>query len=319
MFVSTWNFLNVFLFVLIQVKAAQSCEITFRTFGDSHADIPTIEALKNIPDHLKHHFRTYSYSRHSRLMFSVARDGINMTELLKTPKSIFLRPWSPQERKIKLFNLTIPSVIAGHWAAPSAISQKDILYFVSGEIDARHKIGDVIKRGLLRIENLESFINEMVDRYIARIKEAVEEVPTKTVWLSGLHAQPLVTENINGWSAITGSWEERQLNIKLINQRLKFHCEKEGFVFMDFSEGYSNPNGDLNMEMTDGIHHLNLWTEKTKNEFAAKFVEHFERVCGQEKSSPSVQNVQATFEIDQSANVVPFEYEIDERPYLVFD
>lgn len=175
----------------------------------------------------------------------------------------------------------------------------------------------MIARGLLRIENLEASINDLVDRYIARIKEAVQETPTKTVWISGLHAQPLVTENSNGWSPITGSWEQRQLCANLINQRLKMNCEKEGYLFMDFSEGYSNPAGDLDMTMTDGNHHLNLWTEKTKNEFAAKFVEHFERVCG-EQSSTSVQSVQETFEYDES-NILPIEYENDERPYLVFD
>ena len=314
MSMSTWNFLQVFIFILIQVSAAQNCKITFRTFGDSHADIPTIEALKNIPDHLKHRFQTYSYSRPGRLMFTVARDGINITELLKTPRTRILRPWSPQERKIKLFNLTIPCVITtGHWVAPSAISEKDILYFIFGEIDARHKIGDVIKRGLLRIENLESSINDMVDRYVAKIKIAVEQVPAKTVWIGGLFAQPLFAES----TLITGSWEQRQLCVNLINQRLKMHCEKEGYLFMDFSEGYSNPGGDLDMTMTDGNHHLNLWTEKTKNEFAAKFVEHFERVCG-EQSSNSVQSVQETFEYDES-NILPIEYENDERPYLVFD
>ena len=135
MFMSTWNFLQVFLFVLIQASVAQNCDITFRSFGDSHADIATIEALKNIPDHLKRHFRTFSYAKHGRLMFSVARDGINMSEVLKGPRNVFLRPWPSQERRRILFNLTIPSVVSGHYAAPSATSQKDVLYFIFGEID----------------------------------------------------------------------------------------------------------------------------------------------------------------------------------------
>ena len=84
------------------------------------------------------------------------------------------------------------------------------------------------------------------------------------------------------------------------------HCENEGFVFMEFSEGYSNPNGDLNMRMTDGNHHLNLWTEKTKNEFAEKFVAHYEKVCGEgASSSSSTQNIQEVNEIDQFDSILP--------------
>ena len=274
----TWNFLHFLFFSIVQTGANFSCEIIFRTFGDSHAHIPTIEALKNIPNHLKQYFRAYSYSTPAKLMFSIARDGINITELLRKPQKVILRPWRKDIREQIKFNLTIPSVI---WPYPDLsapnISEKDILYFIFGEIDARHKIGNVVQRGILPIENLESSINDMVDRYIVRIKNAVEQIPAKTVWIGGLFPQPLFNERTH----ITGSWEQRQLCANLINQRLKMNSLKEGYLFMDFSKGYSNSEGDLDMTMTDGLHHLNLWTEKTKDEFAAKFVEHFERVCGQ--------------------------------------
>lgn len=279
-----WN-LKVFVFlIIIKIRlhvSASNCLITLRTFGDSHSETPLIEAFKNIPNHLKHHFKGFTYSGSGKLMFSMARDGINITELLKTPKMAYLRPWAPHERRYPKFNLKVPGVVLTRevGSAP-AISERDILYFDVGEVDARQMLGLRIQKGLLRIENVESEINGIVDRYVARIKSAVEEVPAKTVWIGGLFAQPLVNENIIGASPITGSWSQRQLHVELINKRLKMHSEKEGFVFMDFSEGYSNPGGDLNMTMSDGNHHLNVWTEKTKNEFAAKFVEQFERFCG---------------------------------------
>lgn len=64
--------------------------------------------------------------------------------------------------------------------APSATSQKDIFYFIFAKIDACHKLDDMIARDLLCIENLETSINDLVDRYIAIIKKPVEELPTKT-------------------------------------------------------------------------------------------------------------------------------------------
>lgn len=282
---NVWNLRLVIFLIIFKIRlyvSASNCLITLRTFGDSHSETPLIEAFKNIPNHLKHHFKGFTYSRSGKLMFSMARDGINITELLKTPKMAYLRPWEPHERRNIKFNLKIPGVVLTRevGSAP-AISDRDILYFDVGEVDARHMLGLRIHKGLLRIKNVESEINGIVDRYIVRIKSAVEEVPAKTVWIGGLFAQPLVNENIIGASPITGSWSQRQLHVELINKRLKMHCEKEGFVFMDFSEGYSNPGGDLNMTMSDGNHHLNFWTEKTKNEFAARFVEHFERFCGQ--------------------------------------
>ena len=318
MFMNTWSFLQIFIFILIQLNAAQRCEVIFRSFGDSHADTPVLEGMKNIPAHLKHHFRAYSYAHYGKLMFSVARDGLNINAAMRYPKNVFIRPWGMHERRRILFNLKVPGVAASNnaYSVPK-VSEKDVLYFIFGEIDARHKLGEVTQRGLMPNDKLESTINDLVDRYMARIKIAVAQVPAETVWIGGMHPQPLITENTNGWSPITGSWEQRQLYAQLINKRLKMQCEKEGYVFMDFSEGYSNPGGDLDMTMTDGNHHLNLWTEKTKNEFAARFVEHFERVCGQQ-STASIQSVQETFEIDESS-FLPIEYENDERPYLLFD
>ena len=87
----------------------------------------------------------------------------------------------------------------------------------------------MIERGILRVENLESSINDMVDRYIASIKGAIGQVPTKTVWIGGLHPQPVFTENINGWSPVTGSWEQRQLNSNLINKKAQ-NAVREGRI-----------------------------------------------------------------------------------------
>ena len=84
-----WN-LKVFVFLIIfKIRlhvSVSNCLITLRTFGDSHSETPLIEAFKNIPNHLKHHFKGFTYSGSGKLIFSMARDRINITELLKTPK-----------------------------------------------------------------------------------------------------------------------------------------------------------------------------------------------------------------------------------------
>ena len=284
------QFLRVLFFLLIHLRfsLSQRCEVVFRAFGNSHADTPALEALKNIPVNLKQNFKAYSYAQYGKLMYSMARDGFNITELLKSPKSVHFDLWQRNdlaiiERRIKT-KLIIPAV-AYHRNAVShpLITEKDVLYFVSGEIDARHKIGEIVEKGLLKLEDVESSINDMVDRYIEKVKEAVEQVPAKTVWIGGLFPQPLISANNHWWSPTTGTWEQRQQRIDWINQRLKMHCEKEGYLFMDFSEGYTNPRGDLDMKMTDGNHHLLYWTEKTKNEYATRLVEHYNRVCGHQQ------------------------------------
>ena len=103
----------------------------------------------------------------------------------------------------------------------------------------------------------------MVDRYIEKLK-AVEQVPAKTVWIGRIIPAAINPANNHWWSLTTGTWEQRQQRVDWINQRLKMHCEKEGYLFMDFSEGYTNPRGDLDMKMTDGNHHLLYWTEKQR-------------------------------------------------------
>lgn len=255
------------------------CQVVLRSFGDSHADIVQVEVLKNIPDEEKKFFKAYSYSNHGKLMNSIGRDGLNIFNLLSNPKTVTIRPWNQNERKKKLFDLIIPGVIWGvneNSIAPT-VTDKDILYFVFGEIDARIALNDIMTRH--RRTDLFNEINRLVDNYWNSIQRAVYQIPAKTVWIGGLHPQPKMVENTNNWSGISGTFEKRWLHTLLINRKLKMYCEKYGYFFIDFTDGYSMPDGDLDMKMTDGNHHLNFWTEKTKNEIAQQLIAHRNKVC----------------------------------------
>lgn len=258
-------------------KSSKSeCKIVFRSFGDSHADIGQIEVLKNIPDDQKRFFEAYSYSDHEKSMNSVGKDGLDIQNLLKYPKSIKIQPWG-SERKNFYFNLKIPGVCSANYENSSPVTEKDILHFVFGELDARTKIAEMMINE--RRSDIFREINRLVDAYWASILKAIDQVPAKTVWISGLKPQPKRTENTNGVSLITGEFLTRWIYSLLINRKLKMYCEQYNYVFIDFIDGYSTPDGDLDMTMTDGNHNLNLWTENTKNEVAQKLIAHRNKVC----------------------------------------
>lgn len=248
-----------------------------RCFGDSHARIVQIEALKNIPGELKHHFEAYSYSISAKLMYSVGRDGLNITELLKKPHRASIDPISYDRLKYK-FNLTVPGYTSQFLTEAPEISEKDILYFVWGEIDVRHKIAEVMDKA--GRTNLYEEINNVVDKYIYAIETAIEKIPAKTIWISGLHPQP----KISNTNLITGTFERRWLHVLLVNRRLRKHCDQKGYTFIDFIDGYSLPDGDLDMSMSDGFHHLNFWTEETKNILKEKFLDHLNKHCHSSQS-----------------------------------
>ena len=209
-------------------------------------------------------------------MNSIGRDGLNILHWLKYPKTSKIRPWGP-ERKNVFFNLVIPGVHSAQNEYSPPITDKDILHFVFGEVDARTKLAEIMKRE--GRSDIFREINRLVDTYWISILKAVDQVPAKTVWISGLHPQPKINENTNGASPITGEFEQRWLYVLLINRKLKMYCDQHNFFFIDFIDGYSLPDGDLDMTMTDGNHHLNFWTEKTKNEVAQQFILHRKKVC----------------------------------------
>ena len=111
----------------------QSCDITFRSIGDSHAEIAQVEELKNISVEYKQFFKAFSYSIHGRLMFSLGRDGLDFLSFHNSSNVISIKPWGP-ERKLELFNLTIDGYATGKKALSTPFNVKDVLYFVFGEI-----------------------------------------------------------------------------------------------------------------------------------------------------------------------------------------
>ena len=248
------------------------CRIVLRAFGDSHADIVQIEALKNVPLKFMDNFKSFSYSAHGKLMYSIGRDGIELDGLLRNPKQVSIRPWTPFERRRVLFNLLIPGFVIGKRTNAPPITEKDVFYFVFGEIDARHKLADMMFRE--KRTNIFEEINNLVDKYMNAVKKAVSKYPIKTVLIGGLHPQSIETENTNGWSPITGSYERRSVHTLLINRKLKNISKKLGYHFIDFTEGYSLPDGSLNMTLSDGNHHLIIWPEDTKYELAELVIAH---------------------------------------------
>lgn len=269
----------ILVFIVLTGILSEECKIVLRIFGDSHADNAQMEILKNLPADQKEYFSAYTYSQHGRLMYSVGRDGLRLRELFKVPRIARIHPWKKHERKNRLFNLTIDGVaLPQHAQGVPEVNEKDIIYFIYGEIDARHKINEQMM-GKHNRSNLFEEVNRIVDNYLRAVVRAIEEIPAKTVWIGGLHPQPKEVEGTNNWSLTTGSFERRWIITLLINRRLKKFCDENGYFFNDLTEGYATPEGDLDMTMTDGNHHVLIWTDETKNIIAKQLLAHRNKFC----------------------------------------
>lgn len=136
------------------------------------------------------------------------------------------------------------------------INNGDIIIFCLGEVDCRCHIHKHITQDI----TYEQIINIIVEKYF----EAID----LNVKISGLKLRNICIYNVvppvekdntpeNKDFPFLGTDEERKKYTLYFNKKIKEFCEKYNYIFFDVYHKYTNENGFLSKELSDGLVHIN--------------------------------------------------------------
>lgn len=187
---------------------------------------------------------------------------------------------------LKTAKQKIPFVI--HWMGPmtmhrvgrdgmNAINIKsmgilpqDIVVFVFGEIDVRCHIE---KQSVLQNRPWEEIVDELSCRYIQTILENQKQQGSHQCVVCAV--VPPTDRAFNKNFPFYGSLETRVAITQTLNRKLHDLCMQNGLILLDLYAGFHTENGDLKMELSDGVHISHRVNTGIKNRLIEliKFVE----------------------------------------------
>jgi hypothetical protein len=136
------------------------------------------------------------------------------------------------------------------------IKNDDTLIFCFGEIDCRCHIHKYITDDI----SYDKIIKDIVDNYIISIKNFVKicNVSLKNICIYNI-VPPIHKEFISENSSFPflGNDEERLEYTLYFNNLIKHMCIENNYIYFDVYDNYSNIDGFLNHELSDGIVHIN--------------------------------------------------------------
>lgn len=141
------------------------------------------------------------------------------------------------------------------------IRENDAVIFSFGEIDCRTHI----HRFVTPEKTAEDVMNDLVDRYIARIEEIRKEMPTLDIGIYNIVPpvhKDLVSENPE--YPYRGSDEERLSYVTFMNKRLYQECIAHNFFFVNIYVSVADEYGFLRKEISDGHVHIQSGKELQK-------------------------------------------------------
>lgn len=148
------------------------------------------------------------------------------------------------------------------------IKDGDSIIFCLGEIDCRCHI----HKHITEEASYQSIIDFVVDKYFESIKVNVDTsgISFKNVCVYNV-VPPIEKDKTpeDPQRPFLGSDEERKSYVIYFNKRLKENCDKYGYVFFDVYDNYTDENGFLIKELSDGNVHL-----KDKSHVGKFIVEH---------------------------------------------
>ncbi len=147
-------------------------------------------------------------------------------------------------KKLEVVNLAVHGVKEG-----------DAVIFCFGEIDCRcHIIKHITEE-----RSYKDIINDIVEGYFKTIKLNEENLGKKIdVYVFNV-VPPTNKDSIlhnNEEYPILGTAEERKSYTTYFNQKLKEFCEIYGYGFIDVYDKYTDENGMLDRELSDGNIHI---------------------------------------------------------------
>lgn len=135
------------------------------------------------------------------------------------------------------------------------IKNNDSVVFCFGEIDCRCHVN----KHITYKKTFDIIINEIVCNYADAIKINIEncKVKLKTICIYNV-VPPVNSYNTseNKVYPFLGSDDERKSYVLYFNKRLKEICEEYGWIFFDIYDFYTDTNGFLNKELSDGGVHI---------------------------------------------------------------
>ena len=130
----------------------------------------------------------------------------------------------------------------------------DSVIFCFGEIDCRCHVYKHVDE----YTSYESVIDDIVDSYMAAININLAVIQTK-IKACVYNVVPPVRKSNTGENPeypFLGTDEERKSYVLHFNKRLKSKCEEHGFIFFDIYDFYTDENGFLRKDMSDGSVHI---------------------------------------------------------------
>ncbi len=135
------------------------------------------------------------------------------------------------------------------------INNGDTVIFCFGEIDCRCHINKYVKKNI----SYQEVINNMITNYIEAIKLNIEnsQLKLKNICIFNI-VPPVKKDEIseNKEFPFLGEDEERKSYILYFNNKLKEICAKNNYIFFDVYDKYTDENGFLNKELSDGTVHI---------------------------------------------------------------
>ncbi len=136
------------------------------------------------------------------------------------------------------------------------IQDGDTIIFCLGEIDCRCHVNKHIKDTI----TYQDIINNIVNNYFEAIQLNVSISQLKLKNVCVYNVIPPI-QRYNTWEnpefPYLGSDEERKQYVLYFNEKIKEKCIEKGYIFFDVYNHYSDENGFLRKDLSDGTVHIN--------------------------------------------------------------
>jgi len=135
------------------------------------------------------------------------------------------------------------------------IKDGDTIVFTFGEIDCRCHI----HKHITEATTYTDIINDLVENYFEAIElnVSISKIKLKNICVYNV-VPPVQRKNTheNPEYPFLGSDEERKKYILYFNETLKQKCTQKGYIFIDVYTHYTDENGFLQKDLSDGNVHI---------------------------------------------------------------
>lgn len=135
------------------------------------------------------------------------------------------------------------------------VKQGDYVIFCFGEIDCRCHIHKHISKSLTYQNIIDNIIKNYIEAILLIMKE-IEEIDIKVCIYNVVPPIQKYNTEENPKYPYLGSDDERKKYVLYFNKILKKYCILHDFIFFDVYNNYTDKNGFLSKELSDGNVHI---------------------------------------------------------------